>query len=161
MILATAVGGGYAAADPADVAVSNIDNDTSGGGGGGGVDPSPTGPIDTSAACPDSIATSGFGDLVGFEMTTIQAIECIAHYGISNGTSDLTFTPSGTVTRWQMALFLIRQIDVHGVVLPTAIDQGLVDMGGHDQGPGTRLTNWRSSGSPTAPAVAPSRPTRW
>ena len=83
--------------------------------------------------CPNSIATSGLGDLVGFEITTIKAIDCIVHYGISNGTSDLTFTPSGTVTRWQMALFLIRQVQVHGVVLPAAIDQSFVDIGGHDQ----------------------------
>ncbi|HUP15217.1 MAG TPA: ice-binding family protein [Acidimicrobiia bacterium] len=134
VVLALAVGGDYAGTDPADVAMSNTDNDTSGGGGGGGEVVAPaTGLVDTSAACPDSIATSGFGDLVGFEMTTIHAIECISHYGISNGTSDVTFTPSGTVTRWQMALFLIRQVQVHGVVLPTAIDQGFVDIGGHDQ----------------------------
>jgi len=133
VVLAAATGGDYAGIDPTDVALSNTDNDTVGTGGGGGVDSPLTGLVDTSAACPDSIATSGFGDLVGSEITTIHAIECISHYGISNGTSDVTFTPSGTVTRWQMALFLIRQVQVHGVVLPTAIDQGFVDIGGHDQ----------------------------
>jgi hypothetical protein len=133
VVLATAVGGGYDAVNPVDVAISNTNDDTSGGGGGGGVVPPLTGLVDTSAACPDSIATPGFGDLVGFEMTTIHAIDCISHYGISNGTSDLTFTPSGTVTRWQMALFLIRQVQVHGVALPTAIDQGFTDVGGFDQ----------------------------
>ena len=137
VVLATASGGGYGAVNPADVSVTNTDNDTGGGGdgGGGGVvtPPPPAGLVDTSAACPDSIATSEFGDVVGFDATTIQAIDCIAQYGISNGTSDVTFTPSGTVTRWQMALFLIRQVQVHGVVLPTAIDQGFTDVGGFDQ----------------------------
>ncbi len=134
VVLATAVGGGYDAVNPADVAMSNTDNDTSGGGGGGGgVVPPLTGLVDTSAACPDSIATSGFADLSVLDETTIQAIDCIVHYGISNGTTDVTFTPSGTVTRWQMAIFLIRQIQVHGVTLPTAIDQGFTDVGGFDQ----------------------------
>jgi type VI secretion system secreted protein VgrG len=134
VVLATAVGGDYAGIDPADVAVSNTDNETSGGdGGGGGVVPPPTRLVVTSAACPDSIATASFGDLAGLDQSTIQAIDCIFQYGISNGTSDLTFSPSGTVSRWQMALFLIRQVQVHGVVLPAAIDQGFVDMSGYDQ----------------------------
>jgi hypothetical protein len=128
--LAGAVGGGYDAVDPTDVSVINTDDDTSGG---DEVVPPPTGLVDTSAACPASIATSGFGDLSGLEATTIQAIDCLAQYGISNGTSSLTFTPDGTVTRWQMALFLIRQVQVHGVVLPMAVDQGFVDLDGHNQ----------------------------
>ena len=132
VILATAVGGGYGAIDSDDVTATNTDNDTAGGGGGPVVTP-PTGLIDTSAACPESIATSGFADLTGFDQTTIQAIDCIFGYGISNGTSDVTFTPTGTVTRWQMALFLIRQIQVHGVVLPTATDQGFTDLGSYNQ----------------------------
>jgi hypothetical protein len=132
LILATAVGGGYDAINPADVTATNTDDDTSGGGGGAVVTP-PTGLVDTSAACPDSIATSGFDDLAGFDQATIQAIDCIFGYGISNGTSDVNFTPTGTVTRWQMALFLIRQVQVHGVVLPTATDQGFTDLGNYNQ----------------------------
>jgi hypothetical protein len=89
--------------------------------------------VDTSFACPGSIAISGFGDLAGFDEITIQAIDCIFQYGISNGTDDVTFSPGGTVTRWQMALFLIRQVQVHGVVLPAATDQGFTDIGGYDQ----------------------------
>jgi hypothetical protein len=133
VVLAPADGGDYTGFDPADVAVSNTDDDTSESGGGGGGEPPATGLVDTSAACPESITTSDFGDLVGFETTTIHAIECISHYGISNGTAALAFTPSGTVTRWQMALFLTRQVQVHGVVLPTAVDQGFVDIGAHNQ----------------------------
>ena len=132
LILATAVGGGYDAINPADVTATNTDDDTSGGGGGAVVTP-PTGLVDTSAACPDSIATSGFDDLAGFDQATIQAIDCIFGYGISNGTSDVNFTPTGTVTRWQMALFLIRQVQVHGAVLPTATDQGFTDLGSYNQ----------------------------
>ena len=133
VVVAAAVGGDYAGFDPADVAVSNTDDDTSGGGGSGGFESPPTGLVDTSAACPDSIAPSGFGDLLGLDQATARAIQCLSHYGISNGTSDLTFSPGGTVTRWQMALFLVRQVQVHGVVLPSAVDQGFADIGGHDQ----------------------------
>jgi hypothetical protein len=131
VILATATGGGYDIINPNDVTATNTDNDTAGGG--GVVVTPPAGLVDTSAACPDSIATSGFADLAGFDETTIQAINCIFGYGISNGTSDVNFTPSGSVTRWQMALFLIRQIQVHGLVLPTATNQAFTDLGSYNQ----------------------------
>jgi len=124
VILAAAAGGGYAGIDPADVAARN--NDTI-------PDEVRTGLVDTSGACPDSIAVSGFGDLAGFDATTVQAIDCIFQYGISHGTTDSTFAPTGTVTRWQMALFLMRQVQTHGVALPAATDQGFTDLAGHDQ----------------------------
>ena len=62
----------------------------------------------------------------------MQAIDCIVHYGISNGTSEVAFTPSGAVSRWQMALFLMRQLQVHGVALPAAADHGFTDIGSYN-----------------------------
>ena len=134
VVLAAALGGDYAGTDPVDVAATNSDNDTVG----GGLSPvdvvlPPAGLVDTSSACPVSMASSTFTDLAGLDQTTIQAIDCIFGYGVSKGTSPVSFEPSGTVTRWQMSLFLTRQLRVHGVVLPSAIDQGFVDVGGLGQ----------------------------
>jgi hypothetical protein len=126
VILAAAAGGGYAGIDPTDVAARNNDTIPD-------VAVPVMGLVDTSAACPDSIAVSGFGDLAGLDETTVQAIDCIFQYGISNGTTDSTFAPTGNVTRWQMALFLMRQVQTHGVALPAATDQGFTDIGSHDQ----------------------------
>jgi hypothetical protein len=140
VLLAAAVGGDYTGTNPTDVSATNTDNDDPIPvvvvivGGGGGSPPAMVTPglVDTSAACPESIALSGFGDVVGFDVITVQAIDCIVHYGISNGTSDLTFNPTGPVSRWQMALFLIRQVQVHGVALPAATDHGFVDIAGYN-----------------------------
>ena len=132
--LAPAAGGDYTGIDPTDVSVTNTDNDTTPGGGvSGDVAPAATGLVDTSTTCPNSLASSGFGDLAGFDDTTTHAIDCIFAYGVSNGTTGVTFTPSGTVPRWQMALFLIRQLRAHGVFVPTAMDQGFNDIGDFDQ----------------------------
>jgi hypothetical protein len=134
VMLAAALGGDYAGTDPTDVAATNTDNDTVGGGGSPVVVVlPPAGLVDTSSACPVSMASSTFTDLAGLDETTIQAIDCIFGYGVSKGTTQETFAPSGTVTRWQMSLFLTRQLRVHGVVLPSAIDQGFVDVGGLGQ----------------------------
>ena len=47
-----------------------------------------------------------------------DAINCLAHYGITVGCGDGTiFCPSRTVNRWQMALFLRRAADVAGIDL--------------------------------------------
>ncbi len=97
------------------------------------VAPAGTGLVDTSAVCPDSIASSGSEDLAGFDETIIRAIDCIFAFGISNGTTEVTFNPNGTVPRWQMALFLNRHLRTSGMLPPTSIDQGFNDIGGFDQ----------------------------
>ncbi len=62
------------------------------------------------------------------------AINCLAHHGVSLGTGDGTvYSPSHTVLRWQMALFMTRAAKVAGVVLPTPADQGFTDLGGKSQ----------------------------
>jgi hypothetical protein len=135
VVLAAAAGGDYAGTDPADVSASNTDNDSVGGGGGSSVVVvlPPAGLVDTSLSCPVSMSPSTFTDLAGLDQTTVQAIDCIFGYGVSTGTTQVTFAPRGTVTRWQMSLFLTRQLQVHGVVLPSPIDQGFVDVGGLGQ----------------------------
>lgn len=88
--------------------------------------------IDTSASCPSTIPSSGFTDIGGFDATTQLAINCLVHYGITQGTSATTFTPNGSVSRWQMALFLTRQAVDHGLTLGDGSSQGFTDIGGFD-----------------------------
>lgn len=69
-------------------------------------------------ACPASVGSSGYRDLAGLSSEAIDAIDCVAHYGVAQGVSKTNFDPSGTVTRWQMALFLTRMADDLGIDLP-------------------------------------------
>ena len=85
--------------------------------------------IDTTGACPDTIGSAGFNDLGGLSSKAVDAINCLASYNITKGTSATTFGPNVTVTRSQMALFLIRQLGVHGVALPSGVSQGFTDIG--------------------------------
>ncbi len=76
-------------------------------------------------------ATESFG----FEDTegsfAEEAINCLAHYGITTGRSATMFAPNDSVLRWQMALFLARAAAAAGIVLANpATDQGFTDVGG-------------------------------
>lgn len=87
---------------------------------------------DTSSSCPSSIPSAGFTDLGGLDAATVQAIDCLVFYDISKGTSATTYSPSNSVARWQMALFLTRQAAVHGIAMPDGSDQGFTDISGFD-----------------------------
>jgi hypothetical protein len=80
----------------------------------------------TYLACPASasIPSAGFSD------TTDSAVDCLKYYGIVNGTTDTTYSPADSVTRWQMALFLTRTLNVANTTLPTGADQGFTDISG-------------------------------
>ena len=79
----------------------------------------------TYSACP-----TGLIPAAGFSDTTAAAVNCIAYYGITKGTTATTYSPNDTVTRWQMALFLTRMASVSGIVLGTGADQGFTDIVG-------------------------------
>jgi hypothetical protein len=71
-------------------------------------------------------ASQGFTDIGGFDNVTQQAINQIRQLGITAGTTANTFSPNQNVTRWQMALFLARALEVGGaapyrlsIALPT------------------------------------------
>lgn len=52
-----------------------------------------------------------FVDLVGYTQDTQDAINCLASYGVTQGTGDgTTYEPGRQVLRWEMALFLDRLI---------------------------------------------------
>lgn len=79
----------------------------------------------------DSIDGSdqGFTDIAGLPGATQTAINQLKQLGITTGTSPTTFTPYGTLTRWEMALFLTRLLSSLGVSLPDGSDQGFADIG--------------------------------
>ena len=71
---------------------------------------------------------SPFTDTVG--LSAAESIGAISQVDITRGVGDDRFDPYGAVPRWQMALFLTRTFEAAGNVLPTAIDQGFIDVGG-------------------------------
>ena len=63
----------------------------------------------------DAIADNMFTDVVD-DHAFGDAINCVAYYGITNGTGDgSTYSPNQDVTRAQMALFIARAAGVAGV----------------------------------------------
>ncbi len=72
------------------------------------------------SACPASasIPSAGFTD------TTSTDVDCVAYYGITTGTTATTYSPTESVTRWQMALFLTRAAVPAGVTLGAGTDDG-------------------------------------
>ena len=90
--------------------------------------PNPPGSLE----CTDEdFAGAAFVDIDGLSTETRNAIDCLVLFGITKGTSPTTFAPFDPVPRWQMALFLTRQAEVQGVVLPEAEDQGFTDIAGY------------------------------
>ncbi|MGI8514324.1 MAG: hypothetical protein ACR2NT_04135 [Acidimicrobiia bacterium] len=83
-----------------------------------------------SVACPANLPAGGFGDLGGLSTDAVDAIDCVAHYAIAQGTSATSFSPNNSVMRWQMALFLTRTVTALGVGLPSGAGQGFTDIGG-------------------------------
>ena len=72
--------------------------------------------------------SAGFEDTV--DIGAEDAINCLAHYGITTGRSETMYAPGESVLRWQMALFLARAAMAAGIVLENpAEDQGFTDIG--------------------------------
>ena len=82
-----------------------------------------------SACVGPAIESAGFNDVTWYPAAARAAIDCLAHYGITVGTTTGDFDPGGEVTRWQMALFLIRAAGPAGIVVPRPTDQGFEDIG--------------------------------
>jgi hypothetical protein len=121
--------------------------------------------ISTSASCPSSIPSAGFADIASFDATTQTAINCVAFYGISKGTSTTTFDPNGSVSRWQMALFLTRQAVDHGLTLGDGSTQGFTDIGALDAATQTAINQLKQLGITSGTSATTFDPTglvpRW
>ena len=77
-------------------------------------------------AC-EGLPPSGFSD-VSRRHPNAGDIDCIAYYGIAEGTSAANFSPSASVTRQEMALFLTRLAGVVGIEMKANPDEpGFVD----------------------------------
>ena len=83
-------------------------------------------PARLSACVGPALEPAGFHDMEG--SFAEDAADCLAHYGITFGTSPELFSPSDTVTRLQMALFLVRAAGPAGIKLPEVSDQGFADL---------------------------------
>ncbi|MCY3538703.1 MAG: S-layer homology domain-containing protein [bacterium] len=68
----------------------------------------------------------GFTDMVG--SFAEEAANCLAHYGITRGTTATTYSPRAGITRVQMALFMTRAAGPSGITLPAVRDQGFTDI---------------------------------
>jgi SpoIID/LytB domain protein len=79
--------------------------------------------------CDAPSPVAGFSD-VDPESPHFGDINCLAELGITAGTSPTTYEPLGLVSRWQMAIFLVRTAEVLGIELPDGADQGFTDLGG-------------------------------
>ena len=79
----------------------------------------------TYAACPTGAAAAA-----GFTDTTSTDVDCIAMFGITTGTTATTYSPTDSVTRWQMALYLTRALAPAGGTLGAGVDQGFTDISG-------------------------------
>ncbi len=89
--------------------------------------------LPTATACTGAATKSaGFLDTLG--LFAESSINCLAYYGITRGTGPNTFTPASPVTRWQMALFLVRAAPLAGISLSPPVDQGFQDIGGLGSG---------------------------
>ena len=89
--------------------------------------------ISTAVSCPASTPNAGFTDIAAFGADVQLAINCLFAFGITTGTTATTYSPNGTVLRWQMALFLVRQAADHGITIPAAASQGYTDIAGLPQ----------------------------
>ena len=79
-----------------------------------------------SACVGSALEPAGFRDTEG--SFAEEAADCMAHYGITYGTSPGLFSPGQAVTRQQMALFLVRATRPAEIELPEASDQGFTDL---------------------------------
>ena len=86
-------------------------------------------PSGTSACVGGAIADNMFTD-VSDEHAFQDAINCVAYYGITNGTGDgATYSPNSDVTRAQMAVFIVRAAKAAGVDLGDANRAEFDDIG--------------------------------
>ncbi|MDE0132027.1 MAG: S-layer homology domain-containing protein [bacterium] len=77
----------------------------------------------------DATGSAGFEDVPAGH-SSAGAIDCIAYYGITQGTSASTYSPSMSVTREHMALFLTRLAGLVGIEMTsTPDDAGFEDIG--------------------------------
>ncbi|HKZ28721.1 MAG TPA: S-layer homology domain-containing protein, partial [Acidimicrobiia bacterium] len=75
-------------------------------------------------------ADQGFTDLASLSAEATTAVNQLKQLAITTGTTATTYDPFGSVSRWQMALFITRLVTAAGITLPSGADQGFTDLAG-------------------------------
>jgi hypothetical protein len=78
--------------------------------------------------CQGEVPAAGFTDVVASSVHLLD-IDCVAHVGVTTGIGNGLYDPTGTVTRWQMALFLTRTAPLLGIDIPVS-QPGFTDLAG-------------------------------
>ena len=73
-------------------------------------------PIASGAFCDGAPATNPFSDLGGESANTRETILCLVATQLTTGTTATTYTPGGSVTRRQMAVFIKRLADLYNTL---------------------------------------------
>ena len=71
----------------------------------------------------------GYIDVSGLTPDQLAAINQVTQLSVSQSTGAGLFDPAGWVTRWQMALFITRELQALGVALPDGSTQPFNDIG--------------------------------
>ena len=85
-----------------------------------------------SACVGPALESRGLVDVVG--SFAEDAVNCLGHFGVTQGRTETEYDPGAPVLRWQMALFLSRAAVPAGVSLPAdTSDVELTDLGGESE----------------------------
>lgn len=76
----------------------------------------------------DGVPSSGFTDVAPGSPYNAY-IDCLVYYGVTSGTSPYIYSPTQTVERWQMALFLQNLWRALAIVPLSGTSQGFTDIG--------------------------------
>ncbi len=88
--------------------------------------------IDPANPCTIPAPPAPFTDRGVIAPVHVLNVDCLYAQGITKGTAGGTsFNPGGTVTRSQMASFIVRTIKAGGFAVPAAKDQGFQDIAGN------------------------------
>jgi SpoIID/LytB domain protein len=114
--------------------------------------------------CDGVAPAAGFTD-VSVTSLHYDDINCLAALQITTGTAEGIFSPTASVTRWQMAIFLARTVKALGVVVPPPANQGFTDLGGLSDEAVTAINQVKQLGITTGTSATTFDPssnvTRW
>ncbi len=79
------------------------------------------------AVCPSGQVPLGWYADVDPASVHARAIDCLAWYGISRGRADRAYDPGATVSRGQLASFLVRELEAAGLHLPEDVPDAFYD----------------------------------
>jgi hypothetical protein len=85
--------------------------------------------LDPADPCIGAVAPAGFSDRASIPEVHRRNVDCAARERITEGQTSTQFNPAGTVTRGQMASFIVRVLRAGGHQLPAPQDRGFTDIG--------------------------------